>query len=179
MLLHRWAFASLVTLAGCTSLGGGPQDNLLGGWDPSQWTDCRSLEDQDLRLFLCVPPGETHKDWTRLLLLRTMSRASQPLTSAEMVAAEIDQMTKDCRTFVPNVISRQTEPQGDLEQSILLEAEQIGCHDYTDGDPIHRILYGRFTVFKITYHARTRETARAHRDEWIKQLSEATIVSGP
>ena len=167
--------ASFVLFAGCATLTQwGPQDNLVGGWDPNKWTECRDWQYLGVRMFTCVPTGERHDNWTQQFRRQTQRRGSLPPAS-EMAAQSIELMSKACSTFVQNVISEQSEPQGDVEQSILLEEEQRECPDYPDGYSISRILYGRFTVFEIAYIAKTREIARERRDEWLKQLSEATI----
>jgi hypothetical protein len=52
------------------------------------------------------------------------------------------------------------------------------CPPEADQHEVARIIYGKFTIFRLAYAAKTRALEPAKRDNWIRELSGAKIVVG-
>jgi hypothetical protein len=76
-----------------------------------------------------------------------------------------------------NVVRRWSATEAE-EASVLYEWGVKDCPPEADQHEVARIIYGKFTIFRLAYAAKTRALEPAKRDNWIRELSGAKIVVG-
>lgn len=183
-MLGRALFAISIALTGLGCATPGPPLTVIGGWDLSAWSGCQSYPEpvlfpaESVLIYGCVGPGESvqHGGWTRMFYVHTWGRSPITPTATEFVESRHSERTASCRSYTQEIIRHETSPQGAVEESLYVEWTGIGCPPGIDDFSISRILVGRTRFFEITYVASTQKLASAKRDEWLKELSEATLV---
>jgi hypothetical protein len=77
--------------------------------------------------------------------------------------------------FVQNVIAQgfRTETE---EASIIYEWKMQNCRPHADQHEVAKIVYGKFSIFRLAYVAKTEKLAPEKREMWIKELKGAKIV---
>jgi hypothetical protein len=152
------------------------QENLMGGFNPGEWTLGNSKEDQNQRIIEFVRPGEKIDNWTELLTMQTLRKPANPEPIAAMVARIHADDEKSCPNgFMKNVIE-QGGPTNTEEASIIYEWQFINCPPNADQHEVAKIIYGKFNIFRLAYVAKTKKLAPEKREQWIKELKEATII---
>lgn len=153
--LALFVSGSLFVLSACAWLPSIPDERLQGGWDGGQWV-CSSVIANDLiatsqRLVKCAKGGEDlwGDNWTQSLHVQTLPRERTSVAAEALAASMREGLSEECRAVELNVIDLQAEPEGALEQSVLLEWVTCSSH-YV----VARSLYGKSKIFQITYQTR-------------------------
>ncbi len=152
------------------------QEDLIGGFDPREWTVGHQASNQNQRIVEFVRPGEKIDSWTELFTMQTLRKPASPERIDAMVARVHADDTKLCPNgFVQNVIAQgfRTETE---EASILYESKFKNCPPHADQHEVARVIYGKFNIFRLAYVAKTQALAPDKRDKVIKELSAATIM---
>lgn len=115
-----------------------------------------------------VRPGETVQNWTELLTVFTFppKYLLSPDITMKFLKAKIE---KRCQNVVWNVIQRE-------EKKVLFEWKITDCSAHPDQHEVALLIYGKWTVFKISYVEKVKELTPEVRDKWIKAFSEAKAV---
>ena len=154
------------------------QEFLMPGFDPAVWTLGHQTENQNQRLMEFVPAGQKIDKWTELLTVQTFRKPAIPPEIDGLAAASHENLSKRCPDkMMWNVIQRQMPTKTELA-SILFEWSVKDCPPEADQHEVARIIYGRFSIFRIAYVAKTQALAPEKREKWIKELSETKIVAG-
>jgi hypothetical protein len=179
----RWGrFLPLCLLAvtACAPLGPGPsrEDVLMTAFDVQEWTVAHQSANQRERIMEFVPPGHKITAWTELMTLHTLRRPPGPPDVDGLAAAAFEPLSKRCPGRVTwNVIRRWMRTETE-EASMLYEWTVKDCPPEADQHEVARIVYGKFSIFRLAYTAKTGELEPVKRDKWIRELSGATVVSG-
>jgi len=169
----------VVLVTACAPIQRNPsyQEFLMGGFDPKEWTVGNQTADQNQRIAEFVRPGEKIDNWTELLTSQVFRKPSNPEPIDALVARMHADDVKLCPNgFVKNVISQgfRTETE---EASILYEWKFKNCPPHSDQHEVARIIYGKFSIFRLAYVAKTEKLAPEKREKWIKDLEDARIVA--
>jgi len=152
------------------------QEGLVGGFDPKEWTVGHQASDQNQRIFEFVRPGEKIDNWTELLTFQVLRKAANPEPIDAMVGRIHGDVAKLCPNgFVQNVIA-QGFPTEIEEASIIYEWKVTKCPPHTDQHEVARVMYGKFSIFRLAYVAKTANLASEKREKWIKDLKGARIM---
>jgi hypothetical protein len=152
------------------------QEFLMGGFDPKEWTVGHQTSDQDQRIIEFVRPGEKIDNWTELLTMQVLRKPTSPDPIDAFVARMHTADAKLCPNgFVQNVIAQgfRTETE---EASIIYEWKMQNCRPHADQHEVAKIVYGKFSIFRLAYVAKTEKLAPEKREMWIKELKGAKIV---
>jgi hypothetical protein len=162
----------IFVISGCAS----NNEFLMGGFDPTEWTVGHQFEDQNQRVIEFVQSGESINSWTELVTYQVYKKPSnlEPI-DAFVVRMHADDAKACPNGFVQNVIAFgvQTEIE---EASIIYEWKFQKCPLHADQHEVARIIYGKFSVFRLAYVAKTERLAPEKRERWIKNLKEARII---
>lgn len=179
----KWLRIHFVAL--CVTLIGSPvavqralaqQEFLIGGFDPKAWTLAYQGADQNQRILEFVPPGQKIDNWTELFTILTLRKPDSPPDIDALAAASHKNLSKRCAdNVVWNVIERQLPTNTELA-AILFEWSVKNCPPESDQHEVAKIVYGKFTIFRIAYVAKTQALAPGKREQWIKELSASRIV---
>ena len=132
--------------------------------------------DQNQRITEFVRPGEKIDNWTELLTWQALRKPTNPEPIDAFVARVHADDAKLCPNgFVQNVIAQgfRTETE---EANILYEWKMKNCHPHADQHEVAKVIYGKFSIFRLAYVAKTEKLAPEKREKWIKELSAAKIV---
>lgn len=151
------------------------EEALMGGFDPAEWMVGNQAGGSDQRITEFVRPGEKIDSWTELLTAQLLRRSAYPSTVDEMVSSSHQALVKRCPEVTLNVIARQAqgEPEG---PGLLYEWIVKGCAGEADQHEVVRVMYGRFTIYRLAYVAKTAALAPEKREKWIADLKTAKIV---
>ena len=165
-----------IALAACAPVGAGYEESLMGGFDPREWTVGHQAATPRQRIIEFVPPGQKITAWTELLTVQTLAKP-QPAPDIDALAASAyEPLSKRCPAGVTrNVIQRQIASSTEAA-SLLYEWGLKDCPPDADLHEVARIIYGRFTIFRLAYAAKTSALEPAKRDRWIRDLSAARII---
>jgi len=162
----------IFVISGCAS----NNEFLMGGFDPTEWTVGSQFEDQNQRVIEFVQSGESINSWTELVTYQVYKKPSnlEPI-DAFVVRMHADDAKACPNGFVQNVIAFgvQTEIE---EASIIYEWKFQKCPLHADQHEVARIIYGKFSVFRLAYVAKPERLAPEKRERWIKNLKEARII---
>lgn len=162
----------VVVTAGCAS----NREFLMGGFDPTEWTVGYQAEDQNQQTIEFVQSGERIDNWTELLTYQVYRKPKNLETIDALVVRMHADDAKVCPNgFVQDVIAYgvQTEIE---EASIIYEWKFQKCPPHADQHEVAKIIYGKFSVFRLAYVAKTERLAPEKRERWIKDLKEARII---
>jgi hypothetical protein len=164
-------------MAACGPIQSGPsyQEGLIGGFDINEWTVGHHVSDKNQRIVEFVRPGEKIDNWTELLTSQVFRKPAEPERIDSMVARVHSDIAKACPSFVRNVIA-QGVPTETEEASIIYEWKINKCHPHADQHEVAKIIYGKFSIFRLAYVAKTGELPAEKREKWIQALKSATIV---
>jgi hypothetical protein len=166
-----------LVLVACASAAPPPyNESLITAFDPKEWSVGHQAEDRRQRLVEMVAPGQPITAWQELLTVHVLAKP-QPTPSIDVLAAAApDLLRKRCPSGVAhNVIQRGLG--SDVEEaSLLYEWSVKDCPPEADQHEVARIIYGKFTIYRVAYVAKTRTLEPAKRDKWIRELSGARLV---
>lgn len=168
----------VVLTAACAPIQRSPsyQEFLIGGFDPKEWTVGNQTSDQNQRIIEFVRPGEKIDNWTELLTSQVFRKPSNPEPIHALVARMHARDAKACSNgFVQNVIAQgfRTETE---EASIIYEWKSQKCPPQADQHEVAKIIYGKFSIFRLAYVAKIEKLAPKKREKWVKDLKDAKIV---
>jgi hypothetical protein len=149
---------------------------LMGGFDPNEWTVGNQFEDQNQTIIEFVQSGEKIDNWTELLTYQVNKKPNnlEPI-DALVVRIHADNAKACPNGFVQNVIAFGI--QNEIEEaSIIYEWKLQKCPPHADQHEVAKIIYGKFSVFRLAYVAKTERLAPEKRERWIKYLKEARII---
>lgn len=168
---------SLIGSAAAIQPASAQQEFLLPGFSPDEWTIAHQAEDQSQRILEFVPIGEQIETWTELLTVQTLKKPRKPPDIEELAAASHENLSEKCPENVAwNVIERQIPTRG--QESILFEWSVKNCPPESDQHEVARIIYGKSSIFRIAYVAKTQALSAEKREKWIMELSATSIVAG-
>ena len=168
----------VVLVAACAPMQRGQsyQEDLMGGFNPSEWTIGNSKADRNQRITEFVRHGEKIDNWTELLTMQALRKPVDPEPIAAMVARVHADDAKSCPNgFMQNVIA-QGFPTDTEEASIIYEWQFTNCPPHADQHEVAKIIYGKFNIFRLAYVAKTKKLAPEKREQWIKQLKDTKIM---
>ena len=168
----------VVSLAACAPIqrSSSYQEGLIGGFNLKEWTVGHQASDQNQRILEFVRPGEKIDNWTELLTSQVLRKAANPVPIDVMVARIHADVAKSCPNgFVQNVIA-QGFPTEIEEASIIYEWKVTKCPPHADQHEVAKIIYGKFSIFRLAYVAKTTNLAPEKREKWIKDLKDARIM---
>lgn len=168
----RWkgltCIIALITLAGCAGLGG-PRESIRFS-AKMQPKFVRGFPGQGYELTRFVISGESITNWTEALETFNTLRKNYPPTIEAAYKTQMELRKKKCPDSVFNIIQQDTA-------SILYEIRTSNCPPNPDEHSLTRVLYGNTNVFSLIYTNKVKELPADKRDEWIKYLSGASIVT--
>lgn len=149
---------------------------LVGGVDLNEWTVGYQTEDENQRIVEYVRAGEKIENWTELFTYQVYRKPSNPPPIDALVARMHADDAKACpHGFFQDVIALGLQPA--LEAAtIIYEWKYKNCPPYADQHEVAKIIYGKFSVYRLAYVAKTERLAPEKRESWIKNLTEAKIV---
>ena len=152
------------------------QEFLTPGFDLKEWKLENVVEGKDQSMYEYVHPGENIDNWTELLTWQVLRKPADPEPIDAMVARVHAEDTKSCPDgFAQNIIALGS-PTETEEASILYEWWFKNCPQQTDQHEIAKIIYGKFSIFRIAYVAKIQSLPQEKKEKWIKELSEAKII---
>jgi hypothetical protein len=152
------------------------RESLMGGFNVSEWSIGNATSGQDQHVTEFVRPGEKIDNWTELFTQQALRKPASPEPIAGMVARVHASDAKLCPNgFEQNVIA-QGLPTDLEEASIIYEFKLHDCPPHADQHEVAKIIYGKFTIFRLAYVAKTKKLAPEKREKWIKELSDAKII---
>ena len=152
------------------------QEDLVGGFDPKEWTVGRQSSDRNQRIVEFVRPGAKIDNWTELLTMHVRRKPTDPEAIDALVARVNANLGKACPNgFDQSVISTGSRTETE-EASILYEWRFKNCPPRADQHEVLRVIYGKFNIFRLAYTVRNQALAPEKRDKVIKELSAATIM---
>ncbi len=165
----------LVLVAACAPMR--PyQENLMGGFNPGEWTIGNSTGDQNQRVTEFVRHGEKIDNWTELLTMQALRKPANAEPITAMVARVHANEAKSCPNgFVQNVIA-QGFPNDTEEASIIYEWRLTNCPPHADQHEVAKIIYGKFNIFRLAYVAKTKNLMPEKREGWVNELKNAKIM---
>jgi hypothetical protein len=170
----------VIAMAACAPIGSAPagDDLLMTAFDPKEWTVANQSANQRQRIMEFVPPGHQITAWTELMTIQTFVKPTPPPDIDGLAASAFEPLSKRCPgRVVWNVVRRWSRTE--IEQaSVLYEWKVKDCPPEADQHEVARIVYGKFTIFRLAYAAKTGDLEPAKRDKWIRELSGARIVGG-
>ena len=162
----------VVLMTACAPIQRSPsyQEDLVGGFDPKEWTVGRQSSDQNQRIVEFVRPGEKIDNWTELLTMHVRRKPTNPVPIDALVARVNADLAKACPNgLVQNVIA-QGSPTETEEASILYEWRFKNCPSRADQHEVLRVIYGKFNIFRLAYLVKTQALAPEKRDKVIREL---------
>ena len=168
---------TVVLVAACVPIQRSPsyQEFLMGGYDLKEWTLGHQTSDRNQHITEFVRPGEKIDNWTELLTLQVLRKPINPEPIDTMVARVHANDAKLCPSgFVQNVIALGL-PTETEEASILYESKFKNCSPHADQHEVARVIYGKFSIFRLAYVAKTEKLAPEKREKWIKDLKDAVV----
>jgi hypothetical protein len=152
------------------------QDFLMPGFKPEEWTLASHSENKTQRVLEFVPPGQKVESWTELLTVQTLKKPRKPPAIDGLAASSYENLGQRCPGSVTsNVIARESGSERGGE-SILFEWSVKNCPPDADQHEVARLLYGKFSIFRVAYVAKTGALEPEKRDKWIAELSATKIV---
>ena len=153
------------------------QELLMGGFDPKEWKVRHQTGDQNQGIIEYVRSDDKIDNWTELLTIQTLKKPAvpEPIDTYTNMREIYGELSKRCPTIDWNMIKRQL-PTETMEASILHEWKTPNCPPKAAQHGIGRIIYGKFSIFRLVYVAKTQALAPEKRDKTIKEFSEARIA---
>jgi hypothetical protein len=158
-----------VFMANCATMQG-PGEGLDYPLPTKKHKYVKTFTLKDAYLTTFVYEGKSIDDWTEGLEIFNTWRKNYPPTPEEAYNSAIEARKKQCPESTINLISKDSK-------SILYEVRTINCPPQPDQNSIMRILYGNTDVFVPAYTIKKKDIPRETRDEWIRILSEAYIMT--
>ena len=176
--LLNLAAASVACLIVCSSSivnARSQPDDLIMGFHLEEWTLGSQGEDKTQRVMEFVPPGQKIESWTELLTVQTLKMPRKPPDIDTMAATTFDNLAKRCPGNVTsNVIAREAASPSSGE-SILFEWSVKDCPPEANQHEVAKIVYGKFSMFRIAFTAKTDSLAPEKREKWIAELTATKI----
>ena len=151
------------------------QEFVLGGFNPSEWTVGNQTRDRNQIVTEFVRPNEKINSWTELFTAQILRKPTPPEPIDVLVPKLHQETSKLCPGMKWNVVSRQS-PSEFEEAGMLYEWSITNCPPEADQHEVARVIYGRFTIFRLAYTAKTNALEPEKREKWIKELSAAKVV---
>lgn len=166
----------LLLMAACAAIPSYQENLMWEGFDSKEWTVGSHTEDRNQRIVEFVRPGEKIDNWTELVTLQTLRKPTNPERIDVMVARMHADDAKLCpKGFIQDVIAQGVRTETE-EASILYEWKFTNCPRHADQHEVARIIYGKFSIFRLAYVAKTEKLAPEKREKWIKDLERARVV---
>lgn len=159
---------ALIILGGCAGLGG-PREHISFS-AKMQPKFVQGFPGQGYELARFVISGESITKWTEALETLNTLRKNYPPTIEAAYKAQLEIRKKKCPDSAFNIIQQDNT-------SILYEIRTANCPPNPDEHSLTRTLYGSTNVFSLIYTNKVKELPADKRDEWIKYLSGARIVT--
>jgi len=178
--MKQFASIALIVLliSGCAPIQNKPsyQEFLMGGFDTKEWTIGNQTSDQNQRIIEFVRPNENIDNWTELLTSQIIRKPSNVVSIDVFVARLHNEDRKLCpEGFEQKVIARGQKTDTE-EASVIYEWEMKDCAPNADQHEVAKIIYGKFSIFRLAYVERTNKLSSEKRQKWINNLKEAKIV---
>ncbi len=152
------------------------QEFLMGGFEMKEWTIGNQTSDQNQRVTEFVRPNENIDNWTELLTSQIIRKSSNVEPIDVFVARIHNEDRKLCpEGFEQKVISRGQKTDTE-EASVIYEWEMKNCAPNADQHEVAKIIYGKFSIFRLAYVERTKKLSPEKRQKWINNLKEAKII---
>lgn len=165
-------------LSACATIQHKPADQefLMGGYEPKEWTVGHHASDQNQHITEFVRPNENIDNWTELLTSQVIRKSPNAEPIDVFVAHINDEHRKLCPgNFKQKVIER-SQKEDTEEASIIYEWEMKDCAPNADQHEVAKIIYGKFSIFRLAYVERTKKLSPEKRQKWINNLKEAKII---
>jgi len=151
------------------------REYLMGGFDPNEWKVGHQAENQNQVVVEFVLPNEKIDSWTELLTMQVLRKPRSPEPIDDLVPKMHQDMSRRCPGMVWNVINRQFA--NDTEEAGMLYEWSIkDCPPDADQHEIARVVYGKFSIFRLAYVAKTSALPPEKREKWISELSKSRII---
>ena len=157
-----------ITLVGCAGTGA-PRENLRFSAS-MQPKFMQGFPGNGYELTRFVLRGDSINEWTEALETFNAQRRNFPATIDAYLKQSMDLRRKTCPDSLFNVIKQD-------QNSILFEIRTTNCPPNPDEHSLTRTLYGNTNVFSLIYTNKVKELPPDKREEWIKYLSDASIVT--
>ena len=177
-LVHKIGLSLCLILfawASTTSRAVAQQEFVIGRFNPSDWTVANQSRDRNQIVTEFVRPNERIESWTELFTAQILRKPASPEPIDVLVPKLHQETSKLCPGMKWNVISRQA-PNELEEAGMLYEWSITNCPPEADQHEVARVIYGRFTIFRLAYTAKTNALEPEKRDKWIKELSTAKVL---
>ena len=177
-LVHKIGLSLCLILfawASTTSRAVAQQEFVIGRFNPSDWTVANQSRDRNQIVTEFVRPNERIESWTELFTAQILRKPASPEPIDVLVPKLHQETSKLCPGMKWNVISRQA-PNELEEAGMLYEWSITNCPPEADQHEVARVIYGRFTIFRLAYTAKTTALEPEKRERWIKELSAAKVV---
>ncbi len=153
------------------------QEFLMGGFEIKEWTIGNQTSDKNQRIIEFVRPNENIDNWTELLTSQIIRKSSNIESIDVLVARMHDEDRKLCpEGFEQKVVARGQKTDTE-EASIIYEWKMKDCAPNADQHEVAKIIYGKFSIFRLAYVERTKKLSPEKRKKWINNLKEAKIVA--
>lgn len=153
------------------------QEFLIGGFNLNEWTVGNQISDQNQRIIEFVRPSENINNWTELLTSQIFKMPSKIEPIDAFVANIHAEDKKLCPGgFKINIIAHGVKTDTE-EASIIYEWELKDCSPNADQHEVAKIIYGKFSIFRLAYVERTNRLAPEKRQKWIKDLKDARVMA--
>ena len=159
----------LILFIGCAGMGA-PRDNLRFS-AKVQPKFVQGFPGKGYELTRFVLTGESIKEWTEAFETINTLRTYYPSTIEAYLKSNMDLRKKTCPESAFNVLKQD-------QTSILFEIRTTNCPPNPDEHSLTRTIFGNTNEFSIIYTNKVKELPSDKREEWIKYLSEASIVTG-
>ena len=152
------------------------QEFLMGGFEIKEWTIGNQTSDQNQRIIEFVRPNENIDNWTELLTSQIIRKPP----NAEPIDVFVTRIHNKDRKLCPGGFKQKVIARGQRtdteEASIIYEWEMKGCGPNANQHEVAKIIYGKFSIFRLAYVKRTMKLSPEKRQKWINNLKEAKIV---
>jgi len=152
------------------------QEFLMGGFNPEEWTVGNQASDQNQRIIEFVRSNENIDNWTELLTSQIIRKPANVEPIDVFVASIHNKDRKLCPGGFKQKIIAHGQKTDTEEASIIYEWKINDCGANADQHEITKIIYGKFSIFRLAYVERTKKLSNVKRQKWINSLKEAKIV---
>lgn len=176
--VHISALTGNTYKATCTPNKSSPtyQEFLIGGFNPKEWIIGNQFSDQNQRVIEFVRNNESIDSWTELFTSQIIRKPPNIEPIDVFIARLHDEDRKLCpEGFEQKVIVRGQKTDTE-EASFIYEWEMKDCDPNADQHEVAKIIYGKFSIFRLAYVERTKKLSPEKRQKWINNLKEAKIV---
>ncbi len=158
----------LILIAGCAGTGGPRESIRFSAKMTPKFV--KGFPGQTVELTRFVLEGKSIDEWTEALETINALRAAYPPTLETFYNKNMELRKKTCPDSAFNIISQDPN-------SILYELRTKNCSFFPDQHSLTRVMYGKTNVWVLIYTNTVAELPTDKREEWIRYLSQANLVT--